>query len=135
MVMTDAPCSRRLHHLALGARDVDALAGFYAKAFGLEETTRHQYPDGRLRSVWLDMDATILMIEHTEQPTRRVVGVGAGPFLLAFAVDGVEERLALERRLVELGVTIEERTEFSSYLRDIEGNRLAISHYPGGRAP
>jgi catechol 2,3-dioxygenase-like lactoylglutathione lyase family enzyme len=119
-----------LHHIALGARDVERVAAFYADLFELSEKTRHHYDDGSLRSVWLDIDSTILMVEHTEAPERRVEGVGAGPFLLAFAVADEAERRALEGRVEALGSPIEERTGFSSYFRDPEGNRVAVSHYP-----
>lgn len=121
--------SHRLHHIALGARDVDKLATFYAVAFELTERVRHYYDDGQLRSVWLEMGDTILMVEHTYQTKRRVEGVGAGPFLLAFAVADAHELSALERRVERLGAEIEDRTDFSSYFRDPEGNRVAASHY------
>ena len=42
----------QLHHLALGASDVAALAGFYASVFGLEQVREHRRDDGTLRSVW-----------------------------------------------------------------------------------
>lgn len=128
--MTDLPTSTRLHHIALGARDVDGVAAFYAEVFGLEERARHHYDDGRLRSVWLDVDGTLLMVEHTTQPARHVDGVGAGPFLLAFSVADGDARRAFEQRLADRGVDVEDRTGFSSYFRDPEGNRVAVSHYP-----
>lgn len=119
----------RIHHLALGARDVEALAEFYRRAFELGEQTRHHHADGRLRSVWLDLGGPVLMIEASEAGARPVVGIGRGLFLLAFAVN-VEERDHVEARLVALGGVLEERGRFTSYARDPEGNRVAISHYP-----
>ncbi|MFW6053576.1 MAG: VOC family protein [Persicimonas sp.] len=119
-----------LHHLALGARDVEAVAEFYRDIFELAETARHRYDHGELRSIWLDMGGTLLMVEHTEAPNKQVDGVGAGPFLLAFDVAGPTERRELEARLEQRGIEIEERTDFSSYFRDPEGNRVAVSHYP-----
>ena len=118
----------KLHHLALGARDVEVVARWYGEVFGLPEVSRHHYDDGTLRSVWLQADELVLMVEHTDE-SRRVDGVGAGPFLLAFQVDATERR-ALEQRLESSGNAIEARTEHSSYGRDPEGNRVAISSYP-----
>lgn len=120
----------RLHHVALGARDVELLAHFYATAFELREVARHHEGE-RLRSVWLELGpACCLMIERTEQPAPELVsGVGSGPFLLAFRI-GEAERAACERSLEELGSRIEERSPFSSYARDPEGNRVAVSFHP-----
>ena len=120
----------RLHHLALGARDVERVAAFYRGVFGLVETARHHHPDGTLRSIWLDLGGATLMVERTPESPRRVEGVGAGPFLLAFRVE-VAQRSQLERELEAAGAEIESRTEHTSYARDPEGNRVAISSYPG----
>ena len=125
----------RLHHIALGARDVARVAAFYRDTFGLPERARHHYAIGErfagtLRAIWLGLGGeSVLMIEHSEAPLRRVEGVGAGPFLLALHVDE-DEREDLEARLEDAGAPIEARTTFSSYARDPEGNRVAISHYP-----
>jgi len=118
-----------LHHLALGARDVGRLARFYTDVLGLREVTRHLHADGSLRSVWLDLGGSLLMIEPTDEPPRTVVGVGAGPFLIAVAVLA-EERRAFEARLEAAGSVVEFRSEFTSYARDPEGNRIALSAYP-----
>jgi len=119
----------RLHHLALGARDIERVAGFYRDQLGLREVSRHYEPDGRLRSIWLDLGGPVLMIEFTEQCARLVQGVGAGPFLIAVRVAS-EERAALEIALTASGFLTESRTEHTIYLRDPEGNRVAISSYP-----
>jgi catechol 2,3-dioxygenase-like lactoylglutathione lyase family enzyme len=123
------PQTARLHHVALGARDVETVAAFYRGALGLTERDRHLTADGDLRSIWLDLGDSILMIERTASPAREVEGVGAGPFLLALAVDPAD-RAAVEERLLAAGAPIEDRTEFTSYARDPEGNRVAISHWP-----
>ncbi len=128
--MPDERAAPSLHHLALGTRDVERLARFYREAFGLSEVRRQSAEDGELRSVWLDLGGSLLMIEASSGAARPVVeGVGAGLFLLALRVPG-EERAALERRLEQLGQRIEARTQFTSYARDPDGNRIAVSHYP-----
>jgi catechol 2,3-dioxygenase-like lactoylglutathione lyase family enzyme len=120
---------RGLHHVALGARDVERVAAFYRDVLGLAELTRHHTPSGELRSIWLDLGSAVLMVEHTDDAPRRVDGVGSGLFLLAVRVRP-EERLVLEQRLAAAGASIETRTEHSSYARDPEGNRFALSHHP-----
>lgn len=125
----------RLHHIALGAHDVERMAAFYSAAFDLTELRRHLDGQGELRSIWLDLGGgAILMVERTHEEPRRVEGVGAGPFLLAFAVRP-EERGPLEERLAGLGAPVEARTEFTSYARDPEGNRVALSHFPEAKTP
>jgi glyoxylase I family protein len=119
----------RIHHLALGARDVEALAEFYRSAFDLRERARHHSADGALRSVWLDLGGALLMIEASQASPRAVAGIGSGLFLLAFDVS-VAERDHVAARLVALGGVLEERGRFTSYARDPEGNRVALSHYP-----
>ena len=119
----------RLHHLALGARDVETVARFYREVAGLSEQRRHVYADGTLRSIWLDLGGSILMVEHTEAPPHHVDGVGSGPFLIAFTVERTE-RERLERVLRERGCEISSQSEYTTYTRDPEGNRVAFSHYP-----
>lgn len=118
-----------LHHLALGARDVAKVAAFYRDVLGLGEIARHNHDDGTLRSVWLDLGGATLMVEATSEAPRRVEGVGAGPFLLAIRVEA-SRRSALENALETAGAVIESRTEYTSYARDPEGNRVAISTHP-----
>lgn len=108
---------------------MERVAAFYREVLGLSEIARHADETGALRSIWLDLGGAILMVERTNEPPRRVDGVGAGPFLIALAVEPAA-REALERALEAAGSPIETRTRHSSYARDPEGNRVAISHYP-----
>ena len=119
----------RLHHLALGARDVESLAAFYRGVLSLPEVLRQTEPDGRLRSVWLDLGGPILMIERSSEPQRLVPGIGSGLFLLALLVSEAE-RERYELALTAAGAPIEERTEHTTYSRDPEGNRIAVSAHP-----
>ncbi len=116
-----------LHHVALGAQNVELVADFYSGMLGIPEDRRHM--DGDLvRSIWLRMGSTMLMIERSVEPPRHVEGIGSGPFLLALAVTA-EERATLEARLTAGGFPIESRSEFTSYIRDPEQNRVAFSCY------
>lgn len=124
-----------MHHLALGAFDVAHVAVFYEQALGLVRLKENRDETGQLRSIWLRADTHsgfVLMIERTDKPRpldRAEAGVVPGWFLLAFAVS-IEERTAAEERLERAGAVVEHRTKFSSYARDPEGNRFAISCYP-----
>ncbi len=119
-----------LHHLALGTRDVARLARFYTDVLELREVTRHLHADGSLRSVWLDLGGSLLMIEPTDEPSRTLTaGVGAGLFLIAVAVLS-KQRTEFEARLELAGSVVESRSEFTSYARDPDGNRIALSCYP-----
>jgi catechol 2,3-dioxygenase-like lactoylglutathione lyase family enzyme len=118
-----------LHHVALGARDVDGVAAFYRDVFELPEVARHRTTDGALRSVWLELGGgAVLMVERTEAELRSVEGVGSGPFLLAFRIRE-DERSLWEQRLAGASAPVENRTEKTSYARDPEGNRVAVSFY------
>jgi catechol 2,3-dioxygenase-like lactoylglutathione lyase family enzyme len=119
----------RLHHLALGTSQVEGLARFYRELFGLAEAARYHGSDGALRSIWLDLGGALLMIERSSSEPRHVEGVGQGLFLIAFRVSPAE-RQRLERELESRGHAIESRTAYSSYSRDHDGNRIAISHHP-----
>jgi catechol 2,3-dioxygenase-like lactoylglutathione lyase family enzyme len=120
---------RSIHHLAIGAADVDALARFYQDRLGLRESARHDDKAG-LRSVWLAAGDAILMIERATEPRDAPPpGQPGGLFLVAFQVSP-EERAALEKSLSEAGFPREDATAYTSYFRDPEGNRFALSHYP-----
>lgn len=117
-----------MHHLALGTQDVARLTRFYCDVLGLRELTRHLHSDGSLRAVWLDLGGPILMLEATEEVPRWVTGVGSGPFLIAFSVEPAL-RAAFEARLLAAGRDVESRTQWTSYARDPDGNRIAISSF------
>lgn len=121
----------RLHHVALGTRDVAALGAFYCALLQLNEVRRQHDEGGALRSIWLDLAGTLLMIERVDPAAAArplVQGVGLGAFLLAFRATA-EERVAFEARARALGAEVESRSAFTSYLRDPDGNRIAVSEY------
>lgn len=122
--------TRTLHHLALGSPDPDGLARFYRDVLGLDEVKRHD-DEGEVRSVWLRLsEGAVLMIERIPAGDRvDEAPMRPGLFLLAVGIDD-GERDEVEARLEEAGCAVETRSEFSSYARDPEGNRIAISSYP-----
>lgn len=121
------PGTATLHHLALGARDVERVASFYRDVLLLPEISRHHTEGGVLRSVWLDLGGAILMVERTTRTRARHEGVDAGLFLLA--VRSRDGRAAARARVEAAGATIESATGYTDYTRDPEGNRVAVSDY------
>lgn len=111
-----------IHHLALTTPEVEELAAFYREVLGLPELTRHEDEAG-LRSIWLDLDPGILMVERAE---ARASSGEAGWFLLALSIEP-HERAAWKQRL---GQHYTHESGFTLYGRDPEGNRFGLSHYP-----
>lgn len=122
-----------LHHLALGATDVEALAGFYAEVFLLPRVREHRREDGSLRSIWLLLGESLLMVEAREDGERERNGLQVpepGWFLTVFRVEDEAAAESACRRAVARGGRETHRTGFTRYLVDPEQNRVAVSHFP-----
>jgi catechol 2,3-dioxygenase-like lactoylglutathione lyase family enzyme len=116
-----------VHHLALLVRDLPLVEAFYRDVLGLAVQRRQGE-----RSVWLDTGGgAFLALEKA--PPGDTAGSDAGPrpgwHLVALRI-GLGEREAWERRLAAAGVAIYDRTAFTLYVRDPEGNRVGLSHWP-----
>lgn len=112
----------RLHHLALRAADLPALARFYVDVLGLPVVRRME-----ARSIWLDAGGCIVMLEQREE--GEPAPDAGSKELVAFAIDKGARASILER-LTRAGVTVEASTEFTLYVRDPEGRRVGLSSYP-----
>jgi catechol 2,3-dioxygenase-like lactoylglutathione lyase family enzyme len=124
------------HHLAIQVRDLAAVERFYRQTLGLAELRRWPNKDGSPgeRSVWLDVGGGgFLALERVANgPTAAADPTRAerpGLHLIALSIQQ-SERAGWERRLAAAGVTIEARTAFTLYVRDPEGNRVGLSHWP-----
>ena len=125
----------RLHHLALKVRDVARVAVFYRDVLGLPVDRRHEDAAG-LRAVWLRLDPGLLMVERhdgPDAPRDPDHPDGPGWHLLAIALPP-REWPAARARLEAHGVAIEHTSDYTMYLRDPEGHRVALSAFPE-RAP
>ena len=115
-----------VHHLALRAADVEALAAFYVAIFRLDELDRQTDGQG-VKSIWLSLGDAILMIERRldgePEPDRtsREVQIFSGT---------KQDRLDVEQRLADAGFSPAFRSPFTTYFRDPEGRLTGISHYP-----
>lgn len=121
-----------LHHVAVQCADLAACERFYCDALGLEVLRRWPRPEGGDRSVWLATGAgSFLALERADRrPAETPWRDGLpGLHLLALRI-APGERAAWEERLSARGVRVVHRTRFTIYLRDPEGNRVGLSHWP-----
>ncbi len=85
-----------------------------------------------MRSIWLELDSGVLMVERLDgsapEPTFDAKGMHCGLFLIAFQMSA-DEREDAEGRIEKEGGGIESRTTFTTYARDPDGNRIAISSH------
>jgi glyoxylase I family protein len=124
------------HHLAIQVKDLPRAERFYVDVLGLRVLRRWPFEDGRPgeRSVWLAVAPQgdeFLALEacDTESPPGPFRDAHGGLHLLALRILP-SERADWERRLADLGVEVAHRTRWTLYLRDPEGNRVGLSHFP-----
>jgi glyoxylase I family protein len=118
------------HHLALLVEDLPGAEAFYAGLLGLPVLRRWQGDGGAGdRSVWLDAGGLILMLERADAHAARGDDGAGGWHLFALTLDPAE-REAVRARLAAAGHPVEAETEFTLYVRDPEGNRVGLSHWP-----
>jgi len=145
----------RLHHAAIRCHDLGRAERFYREVLGLEvlrRWPRTEAEGGGDRSVWLALSGGgFLALERVEGGRREEGGAAGSQGLGATAPEGRGaeasdvapagwhvmalsmdrgERPAWEARLAARGVPVERRTPYSIFLRDPEGNRLALTHWP-----
>jgi len=121
------------HHVALQVAALEEVVGFYREVLGLAEVERHHGADGRLRSIWLDVGGggflALERVDATPSPDPGFRDGKPGLFLVALRIPRAERqrvRAELERR----GVPLVHETRWTLYVRDPEGNRVALSHHP-----
>jgi glyoxylase I family protein len=114
--------SVRIHHVAFRTRDLERLEAFYANVLGLVVTRR----DGA-RSTWLEAGDAIVMLERAE-PDEPTVPSGWRE-MVAFGI-AREKRAEYTDRLRAAGISVESETAFTLYVRDPDGRRVGLSHYP-----
>ena len=116
-----------IHHIAVQVQDLERARAFYVEVLGMDEARRQPH------SIWLQAQGsdTIVMLEKCD-------GAGAPPawvspqqglHLVALTIAS-HERAAWKERLVAHGVAIEKESGFTLYVRDPDGTRVGLSHYP-----
>ena len=119
------------HHLAIQCLDLEGCERFYRDKLGLPVVRRWPGEDGRDRSVWLGLGDGFLALERAAAPREVEAWRSPRPglHLLALRI-GPAERAGWEARLAAAGVEVVERTRWTLYVRDPEGNRIGLSHHP-----
>lgn len=127
------------HHIALKVHDLQRGEEFYTAVLGLRLITRHRDPDGKLRSVWLDLQGVVLMLERCEGSTGKEpaaekksggnIPESRGWHLLALSIPA-GARDSWKEKLARQGIPVVRESACSIYFLDPEGNNLALSHYP-----
>jgi len=125
-----------LHHLAIQCADLERCERFYREVLGLRVVARWPREGGLGdRSVWLaageGAKAPFIALERAAQPpvARPWTDGGAGLHLAAFRI-AAGARPDWERRLAAAGVEVVQRSRWTLYVRDPEGNRVGLSHHP-----
>jgi catechol 2,3-dioxygenase-like lactoylglutathione lyase family enzyme len=131
--------ARGIHHLAILVSDLGAVERFYRDVLGLAVLRRWPAADGvGERSVWLDTgDGSFLALEVIAGGGAAAADAGDGDarggrpglHLVALRIAAADRRRC-EDRLAAAGVAVYGRTPFTLYVRDPEGNRVGLSHYP-----
>ncbi|HVP62578.1 MAG TPA: VOC family protein [Myxococcaceae bacterium] len=123
------------HHLAIQVRALEDVAGFYREVLGLAEIERHHAADGRLRSIWLDAGGggflALERVEAAPSPDPSFRDGRPGLFLVALRIARAD-RESIRAELEHRGVPLVHETRWTFYVRDPEGNRVALSHHPDG---
>ena len=122
---------RGFHHLAIQVRSLEKVATFYREVLGLPELQRHHRPDGSLRSIWVGIPSGFLALEEaTDTVASEPFRHGRpGLLLLALRIDAAA-RSAARAELARKGIDVVHETRWTLYVRDPEGNRIALSHHP-----
>ena len=124
---------RGVHHVAIKVRDLASVEPFYRDLLGLPVIKRWLDTDGQNeRAIWVDAgDGGFVALEVAKSGGSKRPGSEEQPglFFLALRI-GTGDRGYWEQRFAAAGVAVYHRTNFTIYVRDPEGNRIALSHYP-----
>jgi len=120
-----------IHHIAVKVADLIRAEAFYAGLLGLPVLRRWPLSDGKGdRSLWLDLGAgAFLALERAEEDADWKSEGAPGLHLLALNI-ARSEREEWIARLTTAGHPVYQQTDYTIYVRDPEGNRLGLSHWP-----
>ncbi len=120
-----------LHHIAIKAWDVEALAAFYQDVLGLEFERNFEDAYG-LRSVWLRFGTARLMIERSEEggvTNRFFESDPTGLHIVVFSISATDRQAWVEK-LEGKDCHVVAETEHTLYFQDPESNRFGLSSWP-----
>ncbi|MBM4344773.1 MAG: VOC family protein [Deltaproteobacteria bacterium] len=121
-----------VHHLAIQCRDLSAMARFYERVLRLRVDRRWPAADGLGdRSVWLRLGGSVLALEacagNPDPPPWQ--DSRPGLHLLAVEIHWQNRQIWMEH-LRHCGVDVVHQSPWTLYVRDPEGNRVGLSHFP-----
>jgi glyoxylase I family protein len=108
------------------------MVAFYRDVLGLPVVAEHHAADGTPRSVWLSFQGGFLALETVRGPPAAAApfrNEAPGWFLVALRI-AAEDRTQVRAELQQAHVSVEHETAWTLYVRDPEGNRVALSHHP-----
>jgi catechol 2,3-dioxygenase-like lactoylglutathione lyase family enzyme len=115
----------RLNHLAVVVTDLGRAEAFYRGFLGLEVVRRQEG-----RSIWLGLDAgAFLAVELATAAEPRRADDAPGWHCVALTIPRSDREL-WRARAAQAGLAIERESPYTLYLRDPDGNLVALSHYP-----
>jgi catechol 2,3-dioxygenase-like lactoylglutathione lyase family enzyme len=125
-----------VHHIAIQVRDLARVERFFVQTLGLAVLRRWPAQDGQgERSLWLDLGAgAFLALEKSSSEGGPHATDDPGLHLLALRIERAERQAWIDR-LAKAGVPIYDRTDFTIYCKDPEGNRIGLSHWPDPAQP
>lgn len=125
-----------VHHLAIQCRDLPVMVRFYERVLRLKIERRwpssdHTDEAGGDRSVWLRSGTSVLALERCEgeAPVPAWQSATPGLHLLALEISW-QNRDTWLGHLKHCGVEVVFESAWTIYLRDPEGNRIGLSHFP-----
>jgi catechol 2,3-dioxygenase-like lactoylglutathione lyase family enzyme len=120
-----------IHHLAVKVVDLPRAEAFYVGVLGLPVLRRWPMANGQgERSLWLDLGAgAFLALERADRIGYDKGEDAAGFHLVALHIVP-SEREAWIAKLAQAGHSVYHQTDFTIYVRDPEGNRIGLSHWP-----
>ncbi len=122
---------KALHHLAIKVRDLAAAERFYCGTLGLAVQRRWPSHDGQGdRSLWLELGAgAFLALERATLARESLAEEEPGLHMVALCIERGERQAWIER-LIAAGAPPYRQTDFTIYVRDPEGTRIGLSHWP-----
>lgn len=80
----------RMAHTCIRVKDLDASLQFYQDAFGFEETSRRDFPQGEFTLVYLNLPGDGYQLELTYNYNHAAYDLGDGYGHIAISTDDVE---------------------------------------------
>jgi glyoxylase I family protein len=118
-----------LHHLAVRVRDLARAEAFYVGTLGLRVLRRFNDDAKQQRSLWVALGGgAFLAIERADGDGHRCDN-DPGWHCVALGITA-DRRAHWRQHLLGCGVSVFRESDYTLYIRDPDGNIVALSHYP-----